>query len=167
MDANELRECAVRCLGAVAAELGLEAPEFDANGGFVFHVPGGRLFALYDETERLGAAVLQTAIGVLPSSGPEREELLLAMMDGNDMWALTEGGVLGTDPASGVVTLSYRLEMDERVHEKIVPIIESLMGCSDYWTDRTVDFGGFALYGERNKAPLPATGPIASNLLFG
>ncbi len=131
-----LREHADALLAAVAAELPLD-PAARASLALDEHnecflTLQDRIVVMFYLDEAAHALMLNLPIGSLPSDGG-REAVMLELLSGNYVWQLTEGGTLGIDRATDVITLGYLVPLPLAHPEQMPRIVEKLASVADHW----------------------------------
>lgn len=72
-------------------------------------------------------------LGELPADPASRMDALQELLEANHEWHLTEGGTLGLDAETGVVTLSYRVDLPLDEPTVIQDVIVKLYNISQHW----------------------------------
>ena len=87
------------------------------------------LFYLDDQTNVL---ILNIPLGAMPTD-EGRTSLMYELLCANYSWNLTEGGTLGIDRETGLITLSYLIELPLDPLERISDIIDKLTAVAEHW----------------------------------
>jgi hypothetical protein len=90
--------------------------------------------------EVVDAIFMTWILGALPTEPAEVANAMQEMLEANHEWNGTQGGTLGLDPATGVVTLSYRVDLPLDDANVIQDIISKLYNNSNHWK-QTLDLG--------------------------
>lgn len=132
----DIREHANQLFAAIAKELPLDA---DARAAFVldannecFLTLEERLVVMFYLDEDLSAFIINLPLGALPQD-KSREQVMLELLCGNYSWNLTEGGTLGVDRATGVISLSYLVPLPLTEPTQMPRIVEKLASVADHW----------------------------------
>jgi len=139
----DLRSHANQLLAGAAETLKLERLEFNERDECIvtFDERVVVLFSL--DLEDLNGIVINVLLGALPPEG-KREAVMTELLSGNYCWARTEGGTIGVDRATGVITLSYLVELPLEVPEQFSDICAKLLNVADYWMRKIEETGGIA-----------------------
>jgi hypothetical protein len=90
--------------------------------------------------EVVDALFMTWILGALPEDPAEVANAMQEMLEANHEWNGTQGGTLGLDPTTGVVTLSYRVDLPLDDAGVIQDIIAKLYNNSNHWK-QTLDLG--------------------------
>lgn len=83
--------------------------------------------------EVVEAMFLNWVLGTLPQDPEDQLEAITELMEANHEWNMTEGGTLGLDSNSGLVTLSYRVDLPLDDPGIIQNIIVKLYNICRHW----------------------------------
>ncbi|QIF05849.1 type III secretion system chaperone [Roseimicrobium sp. ORNL1] len=83
--------------------------------------------------EVVDAIFLNWILGALPLEPDEVANALQELLEANHEWNKTEGGTLGLDADTGLVTLSYRVDLPLDDAAVIQDIIAKLYNVSSHW----------------------------------
>lgn len=72
-------------------------------------------------------------LGALPTAPGEVTSAMQELLEANHEWNHTEGGALGLDSETGLVTLSYRVDLPLEDAAVIQDIIARLYSVSSHW----------------------------------
>lgn len=109
--------------------------EFDRNNECIVTWEGRFTLMFYLE-EEIGAIIINVPLGTLPAD-ESRLELMFELLAANYSWNLTEGGTLGIDRDTGIIALSYLVDLPLDPISASETIIAKLVNVSDYW-DRKI-----------------------------
>lgn len=129
--ANEL----VANLGKIIQVEGLV---FDEEDSCVILIDNKILFIL-ELNEESNSIIFNIILGNLPIVG--RQEVLYELLSANFYWNRTEGGTIGIDEQTDIVTMCYVMEMNLENDEEFEVIFEKLANASEYWIDRLLEAG--------------------------
>jgi hypothetical protein len=127
---------AEKLLQKIAHELPLDQAAraglvLDGNRECFLTLEPGLLVMFYlDEASQ--AFIINLPLGALPPP-PLRETLMFELLCGNYSWNQTEGGTLGIDRQTEIVTLSYLVEIPMAEPDQFPRIIEKLAGVAKHW----------------------------------
>lgn len=135
----EIREHADLLLKLVAEALPLEVG--DSEDEILAWDEGNQCALTFDETlgviltldEVVDAMFLIWVLGDLPEEAEDRADAMSEMLEANHEWRETEGGTLGIDSNTGMVTLSYRVDLPLDDPSVIQDIIVKLYNIGLYW----------------------------------
>lgn len=132
-------------LEKIAGELPLSEAEradvkLDENNEF-FLTLEDRIVVMFYLDEDINAFILNLPLGSLPQD-ETREEVMLELLCGNYSWNLTEGGTLGVDRATGIISLSYLVSLPLAEPEQMPRIIEKLAAVADHWMRTLKEISG-------------------------
>jgi hypothetical protein len=82
--------------------------------------------------EDLNTIIINSLLGILPQDD-SREEIMYELLCGNYCWNLSEGGTLGVDRETAVITLGYFVDLPLEPVELFEEIIAKLVNVTDYW----------------------------------
>jgi hypothetical protein len=83
--------------------------------------------------EVVNAIFLIWILGDLPADPEARADAMMELLEANHEWRETEGGTLGIDPDTTLVTLSYRIDLPLDDPTVIQDIIAKLYNASLHW----------------------------------
>jgi hypothetical protein len=83
--------------------------------------------------EVAGAIFMNWILGTLPTEAEDVASAMQELLEANHEWNHTEGGALGLDPETGLVTLSYRADLPLEDPAVIQDIITKLYRISSHW----------------------------------
>jgi Tir chaperone protein (CesT) family len=135
----EIREHADLLLKLVAEALPIEVG--DSEDEILAWDEGNQCALTFDETlgviltldEVVDAMFLIWVLGDLPEEAEDRADAMSEMLEANHEWRETEGGALGIDSNTGMVTLSYRVDLPLDDPSVIQDIIVKLYNIGLYW----------------------------------
>lgn len=135
----EIREHADLLLKLVAEALPIEVG--DSEDEILAWDEGNQCALTFDETlgviltldEVVDAMFLIWVLGDLPEEAEDRADAMSEMLEANHEWRETEGGTLGIDSNTGMVTLSYRVDLPLDDPSVIQDIIVKLYNIGLYW----------------------------------
>ena len=119
-------------LAVLGEKLRLEGLEFDDESKCVFTLDKRFVFIAYFDYAHTNCIILNVPLGY-PPEGSRREKLYEKMMAGNYCWGLTQGGTLGLDETTGMLSLSYLIPLPMQNKNQIVDIVSKLVSSADYW----------------------------------
>jgi Tir chaperone family protein CesT len=90
--------------------------------------------------EVVEAIFLGWVLGELPSDAGAALDAMQELLEANHEWHMTEGGTLGLDPDTGLVTLSYRVDLPLDDPAVIQDIISKLYNICGHW-QKTLQIG--------------------------
>lgn len=90
--------------------------------------------------EVVGAIFLNWVLGELPTEPQEAVEAMQDLLEANHEWRMTEGGTLGLDPDTSVITLSYRVDLPLDDPAVIQNVIVKLYNICSHW-QKTLNLG--------------------------
>ena len=90
--------------------------------------------------EVVEAIFLNWVLGELPTEPQEAVEAMHDLLEANYEWRMTEGGTLGIDPDTSVISLCYRVNLPLDEPAIIQDIIVKLYNISTHW-QRTLNLG--------------------------
>jgi hypothetical protein len=105
--------------------------ELDDNNEFFLTLEDRLAFMFYFD-EDINTFILNVPIGLLPSTAA-RELVMEELLFGNYSWNLTDGGTLGVDRATGMITVGYLLPLPLAQDEQIIRIVEKLAAVAKHW----------------------------------
>ena len=135
----EIREHADLLLKLVAEALPMEVG--DSEHEILAWDEGNQCALTFDETlgviltldEVVDALFLIWVLGDLPEETEDRADAMSEMLEANHEWRETEGGTLGIDSNTGMVTLSYRVDLPLDDPSVIQDVIVKLYNIGLYW----------------------------------
>lgn len=83
--------------------------------------------------EVVDAIFLNWILGGLPNEPEAVANAMQELLEANHEWNMTEGGTLGLDPDTGLVTLSYRVNLPLDDTAVIQDVIAKLYNISNHW----------------------------------
>jgi hypothetical protein len=83
--------------------------------------------------EVVNAIFMIWILGDLPADPEARADAMMELLEANHEWRETEGGTLGIDPDTALVTLSYRIDLPLDDPTVIQDIIAKLYNASQDW----------------------------------
>jgi hypothetical protein len=90
--------------------------------------------------EVVEAMFMGWVLGELPTEPDAVLEAMQELLEANHEWRMTEGGTLGLEPDSGVVSLSYRIDLPLDDPGVIQDIIAKLFNICRHW-QQTLNLG--------------------------
>jgi hypothetical protein len=137
----ELREHANQLLASAAEVLKLENLQLDQRDECIVTFDD-RIVTIFSlDTDSLNSLVINVVLGTLPE-GPGKTELMYELLAGNYCWSLTEGGVIGIDKSTGVIALSYLVELPMETPGQFPDVCAKLLNVADYWMRKIDELGG-------------------------
>jgi hypothetical protein len=91
--------------------------------------------------EEIGAIIVNVPLGTLPAD-ESRLEVMFELLAANYSWNLTEGGTLGVDRETGIIALSYLVDLPLEPISASEAIIAKLINVSDYWDRKIKSIAG-------------------------
>ena len=137
----ELREHANLLLASAAEVLKLEKLELDQRDECIVTFDERIVVIFSLDTDSLNGLVINVVLGSLPE-GPGKAELMYELLVGNYCWSLTEGGVLGIDKTTGVIALSYLVELPMETPGQFPDLCAKLLNIADYWIRKIGEMDG-------------------------
>lgn len=137
----ELREHANQMLASAAAVLKLEKLELDQRDECIVTFDERIVVIFSLDTDSLNGLVINAVLGTLPE-GSGKAELMYELLTGNYCWSLTEGGVLGIDKTTGVIALSYLVELPMETPGQFPDVCAKLLNVADYWMRKIGEMDG-------------------------
>jgi hypothetical protein len=137
----ELREHANQLLASAAEVLKLENLELDQRDECIVTFDDRIVVIFSLDTDSLNGLVINVVLGSLPE-GPGKAELMYELLAGNYCWSLTEGGVLGIDKSTGVIALSYLVELPMETPGQFPDVCAKLLNVGDYWIRKIGEMDG-------------------------
>jgi len=136
----DIREEGSRLLSTLAKALKLEGLAFDEGNECVFVLDDRLAFVLYLDDEITQSIAINVVLGLLPQN-ESREEILYEFLCGNYCWNQTEGGTIGLDKTTNLITLCYLVGLPLDPAERIVEIVAKLASNAEYWVRKmtTID----------------------------
>lgn len=130
-----------------------KANEFVANLGKIIHVDGlifddddsciilidNKILFILELDEDAKTIVFNVVLGNLPIM--RRQEVLYELLSANFYWNRTEGGTIGIDEQTDIVTLCYTMGLPLENDSDFEFIFEKLANASEYWIDRLLEAG--------------------------
>ena len=137
----DLRDQANELLATAADILKLEKLELNERNECIVTFDD-RIVTLFTlDSDSLNGLVVTLVLGGL-TAGAGKEELMYELLAGNYAWNLTEGGVIGVDRATGVISLCYLVELPMNHPEQFPNICAKLLNVADFWMRKINEFGG-------------------------
>ena len=132
----DIQEHATQLLQSLAPILELTGKEkdamiFDRNNECFLTFEEKIVLMLYLDEER-NTIIINTLLGILPEDD-SREEIMFELLCGNYCWNLSEGGTLGIDKETAVISLGYFVELPLDSIPLFSEIIGKLINVSDFW----------------------------------
>ena len=82
--------------------------------------------------EDIDTIIITIPLGTVPLDN-SREELMFELLCANYCWNMTEGGTLGIDEATGVIAMSYLIQLPLEPVEQFERIAAKLINVADFW----------------------------------
>lgn len=152
----DIREQAQQLISELGEALKLGNLSFDNQDECVV-VLDERIVMVFQIDDETSSILISTVLGQLEITTPNREELLFEMLAGNYFWQLTRGATLGIERDTGLLALSYVLELPLRESVELQTVVAKLANASDYWLQRIVEISG------SGESPAPANQNPFSN----
>lgn len=125
-----------------------KANELVANLGVLIQVDGlvfdedktcvilldDKILFILELVEDLNAIIISVVLGNLPVEG--RESMLYELLSANFYWNKTDGGTIGIDDETDVVTLCYLLNFPLKDDNDFPATFEKIANISEYWIDK-------------------------------
>lgn len=131
----DLRDHANQLLRTLASQLpaneNTPALELDENNE-CFLTLDERIVVMFYLDDQIKSLIINLPLGPLPTS-EERTALMFDLLCGNYCWNLTEGATLGIDRQTGLITLSYLVELPLDPPETIAAIVDKLTAVAEHW----------------------------------
>ena len=109
-----------------------------------------RIVIMFYLDEDIHTIVINVLLGALPQDA-SREEVMFELLCANYCWNLTEGGTLGVDKETAVISLSYLVPLPLDPPERFEEILSKLINAADFWMRKLKDIA--ADYGETGSEP--------------
>jgi hypothetical protein len=90
--------------------------------------------------EVVEAMFLNWVLGELPTEPAEALDAMQDLLEANYEWRMTEGGTLGIDPDTSVISLCYRVDLPLDDPAVVQTVITKLYNISAHW-QRTLNLG--------------------------
>ena len=104
---------------------------FDRNNECFLTFEEKIVLMFYLDEER-NTIIINSLLGILPQDD-SREEIMFELLCGNYCWNLSEGGTLGVDKETAVITLGYFVELPLDSTPLFSEIISKLINVTDFW----------------------------------
>lgn len=92
----------------------------------------GKFVVMFYLEEEVNTLLIHIPLAVLPED-ESREEVLFELLCGNYAWNLTNGGTLGVDKETAVITLGYPVPLPLAPPDLFADIVAKLIHAADYW----------------------------------
>lgn len=130
-----------------------KANELVANLGNVIHVEGlvfddedncnilidNKILFILELDENAKIIIFNIVLGTLPIEG--RQNMLYELLSANFYWNKTEGGTIGIDEQTDIVTMCYLMNLPLKDDSNFELVVEKLAQASEYWIDRLLEAG--------------------------
>ena len=138
----DIREHATELLKLIQTALPMEGePTLEWNGSDQCALTfDENLAVVITLDEVVEALFLNWVLGELPAEPQEAVEAMHDLLEANFEWRMTEGGTLGIDPDTSVVSLCYRVNLPLDEPAIIQGVIVKLYNISTHW-QRTLNLG--------------------------
>jgi hypothetical protein len=135
----DIREHADQLLQLITEALPMEAGGDESE--LLAWDEGNQCALTFDETlgviitldEVVDALFLIWVLGDLPAEPEARADAMQELLEANHEWRETEGGTLGIEPETGLVTVSYRVDLPLDEPAVIQDIIVKLYNTGLHW----------------------------------
>ena len=111
--------------------------EFDDNSECVLAIADRFAVFLYLDTD-ISAIIITLPIAPLPED-ESIERVMTELLCGNYAWTLTEGGTLGIDRETSLITLSYLVPLPLDPPDMAEDILVKLLNAADFWDRKIKD----------------------------
>ena len=139
----DIREQANQLLALATAPLKLERLELDERDECIVTFDGRIVTVFTLDSHDLNGLVINLVLGALPP-GEVQGEVMRELLTGNYCWGRTEGGVIGIEDATGLICLTYLVELPMAHPEQFPDVCAKLLNVADYWQRRLEAIGGIS-----------------------
>jgi len=138
----DLRQKANELVGHLGTLIKVDGLVFDEEDTCVILLDEKILFIL-ELVEDPDAIIFSVVLGNLPVEG--RESMFYDLLSANFYWNKTEGGTIGIDDETDIVTLCYLLSFPLKDDFEFAVTFEKLANISEYWVDKLLVHPGKAV----------------------
>lgn len=133
-----IREKANELVANLGTVIQVEGLIFDEEDSCIILLDNKILFILeLDEDSK--TIVFNIVLGNLPIV--ERQNVLYELLSANFYWNRTEGGTIGIDEQTDIVTMCYVMDIPLENDSEFEVIFEKLANASEFWIDRLLEAG--------------------------
>lgn len=100
-----------------------------------------RIVLMFYLDEEIDTIIINILLGVLPEDD-SREEIMFELLCANYCWNLTEGGTLGVDKETAVISMSYPVQLPLDPPTVFEEIIAKLVNAADFWISKLKEIAG-------------------------
>lgn len=133
-----IREKANELVANLGKTIKVEGLEFDDENSCIVLVDNKILFIL-ELDEDTKTIAFNIVLGNLPIV--ERQNVLYELLAANFYWNRTEGGTIGIDEQTDIVTMCYLMSLPLENDSDFELVVEKLANASEYWVDRLLEAG--------------------------
>lgn len=134
----DIREKANELVANLGKRIKVDGLVFDDEDNCIILLDDKILFIL-ELSEEIKSIVFSIVLGNLPVEG--RQAILYELLSANFYWNKTEGGTLGIDEETDIVTMCYLMGIPLEDDTDFEIIFEKLANISEYWIDRLQEAG--------------------------
>lgn len=133
-----IREKANELVSNLGKIIQVEGLVFDEEDNCIIMLDNKILFIL-ELDEESKTIVFNVILGNLPIVG--RQDVLYELLSANFYWNKTEGGTIGIDEQTDIVTMCYSLDFPLENDSEFEAVFEKLANASEYWINRLLEAG--------------------------
>lgn len=133
-----IREKANELVANLGKIIQVEGLVFDEEDNCIVLLDNKILFIL-ELDEESKTILFNIVLGNLPIV--ERQNVLYELLSANFYWNKTEGGTIGIDEQTDIVTMCYVMKLPLKSDSEFEVIFEKLANASEYWIDRLLEAG--------------------------
>ncbi len=133
-----IREKANELVANLGKIIQVEGLVFDEEDSCIILLDNKILFIL-ELDEESKTIVFNIILGNLPIVG--RQEVLYELLSANFYWNRTEGGTIGIDEQTDIVTMCYVMNVPLENDSEFEVVFEKLANASEYWVNRLLEAG--------------------------